>query len=700
MIPFILAISVFGVYLTTICPTVYLGDGGELTAAAYSLGIPHNSGYPLYSLLGKAFCLLPFGNIGFRMNLMSVFFGCLTVVQIYFLILKITPSKVGACVGALVLAFAPILWFQTVSAEVYTLHTFFVVLLIRLLWWWDEKRGFCCLALLTFVAGLSFGNHLQTVMLAPGVLFIILSGDRRALFTVKHFTVITLLFVIALSLYLYLPIRTMAGAAIHWGDPDTFSRFFDHVTGRSHRGSYVLNMTYLEYLDRTIGIMRLIWSQFGVALVFSLWGLLKLSSVRWRVFFCIMIFFDLAYAVFLNTISLKITTFALPTLVVLAILIGVGLAHIQKAISSLPRIRRGIQRSVQLACCLIPAIPLLLNFGIRDQSLNYTAYEYALNILRTLEHKNTLLVDGDNNLFPITYGYIAERMREDVELYDRLDILFKLPQRGDAKEPFIGPWEEYRNLLEGNVIEKSKPFSVFYAVFDPATVSAPEQYALIPYGVVHRVVPKGVLAKPYKVDNPFKYYSMESFRGQFERDYHNRQVTAHFFFRHGQYITMTGNIDVGVQLMKTSSRIGYDDTGIHSAIGTFLTDLGLFQEARLELEKMSVYYEDLSVVHNNWGYFYHKKGDYQEAIKSFKKAVELKPGQISYYNNLGYSLYEANRKKEALETFQKSLRLKRNQNDIEKFIRENLLLEEGTKEFDSLLHEGKKNMPYRKSKNF
>ena len=35
------------VYLVTICPTVYLGDSGELTAAAFSLGIPHNSGYPL-----------------------------------------------------------------------------------------------------------------------------------------------------------------------------------------------------------------------------------------------------------------------------------------------------------------------------------------------------------------------------------------------------------------------------------------------------------------------------------------------------------------------------------------------------------------------------------------------------------------------------------------------------------------------------
>jgi len=72
-------ILVFGVYLFTACPTVYLGDSGELTAAAFSIGIPHNSGYPLYVLLGKLFCLIPLGSIGFRVNLMSCFFGAGTV---------------------------------------------------------------------------------------------------------------------------------------------------------------------------------------------------------------------------------------------------------------------------------------------------------------------------------------------------------------------------------------------------------------------------------------------------------------------------------------------------------------------------------------------------------------------------------------------------------------------------------------------
>ena len=67
------------VYLLTLCPTVYLGDSGELSAAAFCLGVPHGSGYPLYVLLGKVFCLLPFGSVGFRMNLMAAVCGVLGV---------------------------------------------------------------------------------------------------------------------------------------------------------------------------------------------------------------------------------------------------------------------------------------------------------------------------------------------------------------------------------------------------------------------------------------------------------------------------------------------------------------------------------------------------------------------------------------------------------------------------------------------
>ncbi len=79
----------FSVYLLTLAPLVTFWDSGELSTAAWSLGIPHPPGYPLFCILGKLFTFLPFGSIVYRLNLMSAFFAAGTV-YILFLMLKKT----------------------------------------------------------------------------------------------------------------------------------------------------------------------------------------------------------------------------------------------------------------------------------------------------------------------------------------------------------------------------------------------------------------------------------------------------------------------------------------------------------------------------------------------------------------------------------------------------------------------------------
>ena len=672
-IPFILIITVFGVYLSTISPVVYLGDSGELTAAAFSLGIPHGSGYPLYSLVGKLFCMIPLGNVGFRMNLMSTFFSVFTVWLVYSFILKITSSILPSLVAAFILAFTPIFWSQTISAEVYPLHTFFVALMVKLLWWWDEKKEFYRLALFAFVTGISFGNHLQTVMLAVPIFFIIFSSDKNVLLNVKPLIFLSVLFILALSLYLYLPIRTDAGAAIHWGDPNTLDRFLAHVTGKSHRTSYVFNKGLWEYIARTSEALRIVGKQFGVLLLLAFWGLAKLPLKRWKAFFAGIIIFDLMYTVFLNTISLKVTAFSLPTFIIIAILVGLGINALLEKCGSFSGLRANIYKTIKVACCIIPSIPFMLNFDICDQSKNYTAYEHALNIFRTTNNRDILFMHGDNYLFPVTYGRIVERMREDVTLHDRLNIIFKIPNLDDRTYPSNTSWEEHRNMSEGRIIEEKGNRNVFYAVFGPYSIKMPNQYGLAPCGILHRVVKKEAILGPYEVRDVWRYYSTDSFYENFVRDFMNREVCAYFFFNRGKYFFLLGQPSLGLENIKIASHIGHDDTLIHTDIAIFLTDRGFFKEARQELEKTLIYYEDLGGVHNNWGYYYHKVGDHNKAIDAFRKAIELSPEKFGYHNNLAFSLYEAGKRKEALLAFQKSLAINENQPGIHEFIQEHSL---------------------------
>ncbi|MBI2856242.1 MAG: DUF2723 domain-containing protein, partial [Chloroflexi bacterium] len=54
-------------------------DMGEFALSSHALGIGHNTGYPLYMMLGKLFTFLPLGDIAFRVNLMSAVFAALAV---------------------------------------------------------------------------------------------------------------------------------------------------------------------------------------------------------------------------------------------------------------------------------------------------------------------------------------------------------------------------------------------------------------------------------------------------------------------------------------------------------------------------------------------------------------------------------------------------------------------------------------------
>jgi len=65
----------FVLYLLTLAPTIYNLDSAEFSTAAATGGIVRATGYPLYLLLGRLWSLLPIGDVGWRMNLLSAFSG-------------------------------------------------------------------------------------------------------------------------------------------------------------------------------------------------------------------------------------------------------------------------------------------------------------------------------------------------------------------------------------------------------------------------------------------------------------------------------------------------------------------------------------------------------------------------------------------------------------------------------------------------
>jgi len=381
------------------------------------------------------------------------------------------------------------------------------------------------------------------------------------------------------------------------------------------------------------------------------------------------------YTIFLNFISLEITAFTLPTCIVLAILAGIGVDQTLKACGSMINVGGGTQRLIKAACCMAPAIPLFLNYGINDQSRNYTAYEQAVNIFRTTNNGDIIFMNGDNYIFPIIYGRLVEKMREDIRLYDRNNIFFNWLKEDHNILPNRSAFEDLRTRMEQKIIKERGNRNVFYAVFGPYAIKLPDQYIMVNYGVLHRVVHKEDMIKTYEFSNVWNYYSSESFYEEFQRDFMTRELCAYFYFNRGIYLFLTGQRSYGLKNLKLASIIGYDDTLIHMDMAIFLIDEGFFEEGRQELEKALLYHEDLSKVYNNWGYYYHKIGRYGASIVSLRKAIDLSPDDFSCYNNLGYAFYKAGKKEDAFRTFQQSLSINGDQPEIEEFMDKNGLKE-------------------------
>ena len=83
------------VYFWTAAPNVTLLDSGEFMVAAQHFGVPHPTGYPLWTLLAWLFQLLPLGNAAWEINLFSGFCGALATGLLAMLFLSSTRWMLG-----------------------------------------------------------------------------------------------------------------------------------------------------------------------------------------------------------------------------------------------------------------------------------------------------------------------------------------------------------------------------------------------------------------------------------------------------------------------------------------------------------------------------------------------------------------------------------------------------------------------------
>ncbi len=111
--------AALALYVRTLATTLLLGDSAEFQVLAFTLGLAHGTGYPVYILLTKVFSLLvPMHTIAYRVNLFSAVCAALTLALVYLLARLLGGWRAAAVVGAAALGICRLFWWHAVIAEV------------------------------------------------------------------------------------------------------------------------------------------------------------------------------------------------------------------------------------------------------------------------------------------------------------------------------------------------------------------------------------------------------------------------------------------------------------------------------------------------------------------------------------------------------------------------------------------------------
>jgi len=658
LIGLVVFIIVFFIYLKTLTPTVGYHDSGDMTVAAFLLGIPHPPGYPLFCLIGKLFTCIPIGNIAYRLNMMSGLFGALAVMMVYFISLKITGRKldkggnkgnknfsllishflliIPGVIAALMLAFSTTFWEQAVIAEKYTLNTLFATLLIFILLKLAEvintehvAKGIeqkaqssnlkprIYLYLFSFLLGLAFTHHLQTIFLVPAAIyfvFITIGRNYKKILTAQFIIKNFILFTLPLTLYLYLPIRAKAKPLANWGDPSTFERFKEHITAEAYSGFFAVNTLFQNLIEH---ISKFFIDQVTLLplLVGLLGGIILFIKRRhFAVFLLIIVIADTFYSI-RYTIP-NIEDYYIPAFMIISICIGQGVAGIIEVGTK----KWKVKELIYLVFLGLPLFPLLTHYQYNDRCKYYLPYDHCMNILHSLEKNAILITKGDDDLFPIWYLQYIEKRRTDVAPFNM--ILFRHPwhiEQNKRQHPYLDLSVKPKKIVKclnpqgdglddisrSNLMDAVSRNCQTYPTYAYYIDCLSKSYSLMIEGLLCRVLEKGGTKEQIEALEKHKDW-LKFTRGIYSGKIKDRR---------------------GLETLKT-----YAMTYLNR--GTTYFTLGKYKEALVEFKAGIKIQPESKDLHYNLGGTYLNLGMRNEAIKELEKVLDIDPNYAPAKNAL------------------------------------------------------------------
>jgi len=424
-------------YIMTLCPSVYWLDSGELQAAVPILGIPHSPSFPSYILSSHFMCWLPFGDIAYRVNSATALAGALVGVLSFFLVLSLVGRTWAGFWSAIFVGLSvtmnPLIWFQNLKAEVYSLNMAFLlgvlILSVDILNSRDLRpKVFKRLCFIAILFGLGGSNHsLLTAHLVPSLFVLCFFVWSKLRFRDSLF--ILSLFILTSSIYIYLPIRSIGNPWIDLGNPENFMNFFNGISRRGSFGRFFGSATS-EWLANWRVYFELLTDYFSISIfVMALIGFLILMNRSFRPGLLLFVAASANVSITLINRNFNMNPDTGPAYLMLSTVILIVFSGIF-LFALISKLMKTVHSQIipTIAICMMVVIPFawaIENIQKDELTQDYSAGLVAKGILDTCPENSILYYGMYYNLpFIMSYLQAVENYRKDVIIFSRGEIVY------------------------------------------------------------------------------------------------------------------------------------------------------------------------------------------------------------------------------------------------------------------------------------
>lgn len=555
-------------YIRNISPSAYGGDTGDFLAAAVTKGVPHPSGYPLYTIFGRLALLLPTtSNPALKVGLVSAVFSSLSALIYYLIFTYLLKNRLISFISTMTLAYTYTFWLYAEIAEVFSLNSFFILILIYLSIRYLENKTNNVLYLITFFTGLSLTNNLSIILVLLPIWLGVIFSTFKIFLNIKLLLKLALIFLLGLLPYIYIPIAASKNPYMNWGNVNNLENFINLVlrkeygwyAGLGYDWSYVLTQlkTYIVYNFSYVSPLVFLFSILGIIF------LLLRKNYRMAILFLSIYILTGPFYIIYSRAPIQIfgdfavvEKFYLASIISLMMFYPYGLLLIDEIIYKLIKkssLKRYIRLLTLFVFAVIPTALFITNLEKTNFSDCFIGDNLGRDILESVPQNSILLLSDDSMSFNSIYVQQTYNLREDVEIpgkHNNFSVLFD-----EAKIPksyvggFVNEFKSFNTLAYPLIVNAMKTRDIYSA--EKLDIKIPnnenENIVAVPHGLIFKLerVNHSTASKEEYLDNINqvlnKYHINELNENQYLTDNnfalsHIRRIYAYAYINISKYV--------------------------------------------------------------------------------------------------------------------------------------------------------------------